>query len=159
VRHGGRDDFHDEAIVACDVVRLDDLGSIGQRRVQWLVLAARVLQPKKCHDAEAQPFGSQPELFAIVAETAEGVVGYATWSQAVSTWRGVYVHMDCLFLCPTARNGGIGASLVAVVQQVARDRGIAEIQWQTPEWNEGAIRFYDRLGGQRAAKQRFVLGA
>jgi ribosomal protein S18 acetylase RimI-like enzyme len=39
----------------------------------------------------------------------------------------------------------------------ARAQGCEALQWQTPVWNEGAIRFYDRLGATRLAKQRYTL--
>jgi RimJ/RimL family protein N-acetyltransferase len=39
----------------------------------------------------------------------------------------------------------------------ARALGLTEVQWQTPSWNEGAIRFYDRLGARARAKTRFTL--
>jgi hypothetical protein len=31
------------------------------------------------------------------------------------------------------------------------------VQWQTPAWNEGAIRFYDRIGAVSKEKLRFFL--
>ncbi|WP_324609629.1 hypothetical protein [Streptomyces sp. WM6386] len=67
------------------------------------------------------------------------VVGYATCSAEVSTWDGSeYLHMDCLFL----RHG---------------HRGLGQVQWQTPAWNEGAIRFYGRIGATSKDKRRFFL--
>ncbi|SCK59058.1 hypothetical protein H180DRAFT_05647 [Streptomyces sp. WMMB 322] len=35
--------------------------------------------------------------------------------------------------------------------------GLGEVQWQTPSWNEGAIRIYDRPGTTRQDKARFTL--
>ena len=35
--------------------------------------------------------------------------------------------------------------------------GIDEIQWQTPEWNADAARFYRRLGATETVKRRFAL--
>ncbi|MFI0774554.1 GNAT family N-acetyltransferase [Streptomyces sp. NPDC021212] len=39
----------------------------------------------------------------------------------------------------------------------ARDLGLTEIQWNTPAWNEGAVRFYERLGAQAKEKLRYTL--
>ena len=47
--------------------------------------------------------------------------------------------------------------MVEAVQCHRRQMGCANLQWQTPAWNEAAIRFYDRLGAGRLAKQRYTL--
>ncbi|WP_086770792.1 GNAT family N-acetyltransferase [Streptomyces bobili] len=98
-------------------------------------------------------------LRCLVAESPDGeVVGYATCVPALSTWDGLeYLHMDCLFLVPGQRGLGLGALLMDAVTAEARTLGLTEIQWQTPTWNEGAIRFYDRLGARAQEKTRFTL--
>ncbi|WP_441247435.1 N-acetyltransferase family protein [Kitasatospora sp. McL0602] len=101
----------------------------------------------------------EPRLRCLVAELPGGeVVGYATAAPELSTWEGrEYLHMDCLFLRDGTRGLGLGAQLVAAVAAEARVLGLAEVQWQTPEWNEGAVRFYGRLGAVAKAKLRFSL--
>ncbi|GAB7110440.1 GNAT family N-acetyltransferase [Streptomyces phaeofaciens JCM 4814] len=100
-----------------------------------------------------------PRLRALVAELPGGeVVGYATCSPVVSTWDArEYLHMDCLFLAPGHRGLGLGALLMDAVTEEARVLGLPEVQWQTPAWNEGAIRFYDRLGARGTDKRRYSL--
>lgn len=104
-------------------------------------------------------FGSpEPRLRCLVAELDGTVVGYATCSAEVSTWDGTeYLHMDCLFLRDGHRGLGIGESLMAAVRDEARALGLGQVQWQTPAWNEGAIRFYDRIGAVSKEKLRFFL--
>ncbi|MEU2288376.1 GNAT family N-acetyltransferase [Streptomyces sp. NPDC013178] len=100
-----------------------------------------------------------PRLRCLVAETPDGeVVGYASCAPELSTWDGCeYLHMDCLFLTPGHRGHGLGALLMDAVTAEARALGLTEVQWQTPVWNEGAIRFYDRLGAHAKEKVRFTL--
>ncbi|QIJ60894.1 GNAT family N-acetyltransferase [Streptomyces sp. JB150] len=104
---------------------------------------------------------SAPRLRCLVAEAPGGeVVGYATCAPEVSTWDGCeFLHMDCLFLDPDHRGRGLGARLMDAVLAEARALGLAEVRWQTPAWNEGAIRFYGRLGarGHAQEKVRFTL--
>ncbi len=38
----------------------------------------------------------------------------------------------------------------------AKLNNIQQLQWQTPDWNEAVIRFYNRVGATGCAKQRFV---
>ncbi|WP_328504488.1 GNAT family N-acetyltransferase [Streptomyces sp. NBC_00457] len=100
-----------------------------------------------------------PRLRCLVAELPGGeLVGYATCAPEISTWEGSeYLHMDCLFLAPGHRGLGLGPLLMDAVVDEARQLGITEVQWQTPAWNEGAVRFYDRLGARAKEKLRYTL--
>lgn len=85
-------------------------------------------------------------------------VGYASATLDCATLTArPFVHLDCLYLDPAARGQGLGLALLDAVVGHARALGCAQLQWQTPEWNERAIRFYDRLGATRLAKQRYTL--
>lgn len=101
----------------------------------------------------------RPRLRCLVAELPGGeVAGYATCAPELSTWEArEYLHLDCLFLAPDHRGGGLGALLVDAVVAEARALGLTEVQWQTPVWNEGAARFYDRLGARAKEKLRYSL--
>ena len=65
--------------------------------------------------------------------------------------------MDCLYLREEARGAGLGPHLVREIAQLARQLGCSTVQWQTPIWNERAIRFYQRLGAIGKQKVRFFL--
>jgi GNAT superfamily N-acetyltransferase len=105
-------------------------------------------------------FGPAPaRLRLLVAEVAGELVGYASCAPELSTWEGrEYLHLDCLFVRAGVRGGGVGVRLVEAVVAEARALGYGEVQWQTPEWNEGAVRFYRRLGAVAKPKLRFSLG-
>ncbi|GAA2637939.1 GNAT family N-acetyltransferase [Actinomadura fulvescens] len=98
-------------------------------------------------------------LRCFVAESADGeIVGYASCASELATWSGAeYLHMDCLFLRDGYRGLRLGPMLVEAVLAEARALGLDQVQWQTPAWNEGAIRFYDRLGAQGQEKRRYSL--
>jgi len=103
-------------------------------------------------------FTAEPRLHAKVAELDGQLVGYATASLEVETWQATeFLHMDCLFLLESARGAGVGGMLLAAVRQLASDLGLDEVQWQTPDWNDGAVRFYDRTGAVKRGKYRYVL--
>ncbi|MEU1040055.1 GNAT family N-acetyltransferase [Streptomyces sp. NPDC005907] len=104
-------------------------------------------------------FGPGARLRCLVAESGDGeLVGYATCAPELSTWDGAeYLHMDCLYLREGQRGLGLGPLLMEAVLAEARALGLGEVQWQTPVWNEGAIRFYDRLGASGQGKRRYSL--
>jgi GNAT superfamily N-acetyltransferase len=107
----------------------------------------------------AAMFSHAPRLYAWVAMVDEIHVGFATAALEYSTWSASdYLHMDCLFVKASQRGLRIGAGLLKCVVQLASERGLQEVQWQTPSWNSDAARFYRREGGIDQQKLRFVLG-
>lgn len=104
-------------------------------------------------------FTTPAQLLAWIAtDEADRPIGYATATIDYSTWRArEFMHLDCLFVDAAARGGGIGRALIDAVCDTAREAGIDEVQWQTPDWNVAAQRFYMRLGADGRAKTRFTL--
>ena len=103
-------------------------------------------------------FADEPRLYCLIAEQGNEVLGYATYMYEFSTWdAGFYAHMDCLYLRPQARGLGIGEALVQEIAKAAKAQGCSLIQWQTPDFNVRAIKFYHRLGAKAKSKQRFYL--
>ncbi|MGH8079654.1 MAG: GNAT family N-acetyltransferase, partial [Lysobacter sp.] len=101
--------------------------------------------------------GPSPRLQAWLALESGAVLGYAAASLEFSTWAArEFVHLDCLYLREAARNRGLGRRLLAQVLAFARRRGCAQVQWQTPRWNRGAIGFYRREGAVLRNKARFT---
>ncbi|MBL0739989.1 GNAT family N-acetyltransferase [Chryseolinea lacunae] len=102
-------------------------------------------------------FGDVPKLHGWLVEVDGNVAGYCTFTFDYSTWdAGEYLHMDCLFLQPSARGYGIGRAIMKQLEKEAQQRDCINMQWQTPSFNERAIRFYERLGASKAEKNRFT---
>ncbi|MDR7307643.1 GNAT superfamily N-acetyltransferase [Rhodoferax saidenbachensis] len=98
------------------------------------------------------------QLHAWLLEQGGSPMGYASVTLDFATLSGQrYAHLDCLYLTPAARNQGGGLALMQAVQAYARAQGSTTLQWQTPAWNRGAMRFYARLGARAYAKQRYTL--
>lgn len=111
----------------------------------------------KLEKLEELLFCERPRLHCLVAQVGDEVIGYATFADEISTWTaGSYIHVDCLFVQAPFRGVGIGEKLMREIRRHAADRNLA-MQWQTPSFNERAIRFYLRLGAERKEKIRFYL--
>ena len=92
-------------------------------------------------------FGAQPAAEAVIAENAEGPVGFALFFHNFSTWKGRRgLYLEDLYVTPEARGAGVGAALLRHLAGLALDRGCARFEWSVLDWNEGAIRFYRALG-------------
>ncbi|WP_140654867.1 GNAT family N-acetyltransferase [Rhodanobacter glycinis] len=97
-------------------------------------------------------------LTVWLAEANGKAIGYVTATSEFSTWSASdFLHMDCLFVREGCRGMGVGAALLATLVGFAHERGYAEVQWQTPDWNTEAERFYRREGALAQCKLRFSL--
>lgn len=103
-------------------------------------------------------FSDQPDLKCLVALKNNVIVGYATYMKQFSTWdAGYYIYMDCLFLQEGARGAGIGELLMMRIKAEAAKSDCNLIQWQTPDFNTRAMKFYRRIGAYSKTKERFFL--
>lgn len=103
-------------------------------------------------------FAGNPKLFCLVVKKEEKLIGYATYMKQYSTWDAdEYIYMDCLFMDESARGLGLGEQLVRRIQAEGKKLGCTLVQWQTPEFNVRAIKFYKRIGATSKDKERFFL--
>jgi GNAT superfamily N-acetyltransferase len=94
-------------------------------------------------------FGPRPVIETLLAYFAGEPVGFALYFETYSTFRGRRgIHLEDLFVEPSHRGQGIGASLLAAVAKEARERE-GWLQWLVLGWNQPAIEFYQRLGADR----------
>jgi len=102
----------------------------------------------------------QPAAHCLVVELEGKLIGYATYMKQYSTWDAAfYIYMDCLFMTADSRGRGIGEQLMDRIKQETKNLGCSLIQWQTPEFNTRAIKFYQRIGATSKSKERFFLEA
>ncbi len=92
-------------------------------------------------------FGPTPAAEAIIADGADGPLGFALFFHNFSTWKGRRgLYLEDLYVTPDARGQGVGAALLRHLAGLALDRGCARFEWSVLDWNEGALRFYRTLG-------------
>ena len=92
-------------------------------------------------------FGAKPVVEAVVAERGARVVAFALFFTNFSTFLakpGLY--LEDLFVEPAQRGQGIGQALLEHLARLAASRGYGRFEWSVLDWNEGAIRFYQRMG-------------
>lgn len=112
----------------------------------------------KSEKLERDLFSKHPKLYCLVVESANRLIGYASYTVQYSTWDACeYIYMDCLFMTEEARGFGIGEQLVRRIQREGKISEISLLQWQTPDFNIRAIKFYNRIGASSKSKERFFL--
>ena len=98
-----------------------------------------------------QLFGPRPTAEAVVAEVAapdgRRVVGFALFFTNFSTFLGLPgLYLEDLYVQPAYRNLGLGKLLLEHLGRLAVQRGCGRFEWSVLDWNESAIRFYERMG-------------
>lgn len=92
-------------------------------------------------------FGARPAAEALVAEDAGRIVGYALFFHNYSTFlgkRGLY--LEDLYVQPSQRGTGLGTAMLRTLAAIAVERQCARFEWTVLDWNEPAIRFYEKMG-------------
>lgn len=97
-----------------------------------------------------------PPFTCLVVETEDGIQGYCTYMSQFDSWYGEpHMSVDALFLRESLRGASIGKALMEKVKDEAKKLGYASVRLMTPSDNAGAIKFYEKLGGQPASKLWF----
>ena len=92
-------------------------------------------------------FGDKPVAEALVAEAEGRVVAFALFFTNFSTFLakpGLY--LEDLYVQPAQRGSGIGQALLTRLGAIAVARGYGRFEWSVLDWNENAIRFYEKMG-------------
>ncbi len=101
-------------------------------------------------------FGESPSVRCLVVVEENTIIGYATYMKQFSTWDAhFYIYLDCLFLLKETRGKGLGTAVMEKVKECAKIENCTSIQWQTPDFNTKAIKFYKKMGGVSKTKERF----
>jgi GNAT superfamily N-acetyltransferase len=92
-------------------------------------------------------FGPRPVVEAYVGEAGGEVVAFALYFTNFSTFLGKPgLYLEDLYVRPAHRGAGIGRALLERLGALAVERGCGRFEWSVLDWNENAIRFYEKMG-------------
>jgi len=84
---------------------------------------------------------------ALIVELDGEAVGYAIFFTTFSSFEcrsGVWI--EDIYVRPSARRGGIGRAVMEQIVALTLERGHIRLEWTALDWNEPALRFYEKLG-------------
>lgn len=91
-------------------------------------------------------FGARPRFRVLIAEIGGLPAGYALFFDCYSSLRGHGIFLEDLFVRPAFRGQRVGRALLAHVARITEDANCFGIMFNVLDWNDGAIKFYRRIG-------------
>ena len=75
-------------------------------------------------DLEQSLFGTNPQVYCLIAELENEVTGFAVWHLNYSTWLGKHgIYLEDLYVDPKYRGQGHGKALLRKLAQICVERG------------------------------------
>ena len=96
-------------------------------------------------EMERDGFGETPVFHFFVAESEVKIIGIALYYIKYSTWKGKCIFLEDIIVTEAFRKSGIGKKLFDEVVKVAKQLNVRRLEWQVLEWNEPAIKFYEKV--------------
>ncbi|WP_396153649.1 GNAT family N-acetyltransferase [Flavobacterium sp.] len=107
-------------------------------------------------DLERDGFGENPLFHTFVAEMNDEIIGMALYYYRYSTWKGKTIHLEDLIVKEAHRGTGAGLALYTeIIKQGKKDK-VRRLEWNVLDWNEPAIRFYEKSGAKVLEDWRVV---
>lgn len=100
-------------------------------------------------------FGPEAFVEALVAEGRGNYAGYALFYPNYASFRGQRgYYLEDLYITAEARGSGLGEAFLRQIARRGSARGFKRIDFQVLDWNDPAIRFYEKLGAYRDDTER-----
>jgi GNAT superfamily N-acetyltransferase len=87
---------------------------------------------------------------ALILELAGEAIGYAIFFTTFSSFEcrsGIWI--EDVYVRPDQRRDGIGRAVMEQIAALALERGHVRLEWTALDWNEPALRFYEKLGATK----------
>lgn len=84
----------------------------------------------------------------LVLEKEGKIIGMALYYISYSTWKGRCLYLEDFYIQPKHRRSGGGKLLFDALLEEANRLNVKRMDWQVLEWNEPAIRFYEKIGAE-----------
>ena len=94
-------------------------------------------------------FGDRPLAEALIGEHQGVPISFALFFYNFSTFLGkAGIYLEDLYVKPQYRRNGFGRRMLAHIARLTKERNCGRFEWSVLDWNEPAIRTYDRLNAR-----------
>ena len=92
-------------------------------------------------------FGLNSPAEVQIAFDKKQTLGFALYFRTFSTFLGrPGIYLEDLYVRESARGKGVGEALLRRTAQRTREIGGGRLEWSVLNWNEPAIKFYQKMG-------------
>lgn len=92
-------------------------------------------------------YGERDNFRTLIAEDEnKQVIGICLYYIAYSSWKGRILFLDDIVIDEPYRSQGVGTLLMNALFNICKEEHIKQMRWQVLDWNEQAIKFYEKLG-------------
>lgn len=92
-------------------------------------------------------YGERDNFRTLIAEDEnKQVIGICLYYIAYSSWKGRILFLDDIVVDEPYRSLGVGTLLMNALFNICKEEHIKQMRWQVLDWNEPAIKFYEKLG-------------
>lgn len=94
-------------------------------------------------------FSPEAVAKALICEDDGQAIGFAVYFYSYSTWLGKNgLYLEDLYVNPEQRGKGAGQLLFKRLAQLAVENDCPRFEWRVLDWNETAIKFYEKMGAE-----------
>jgi GNAT superfamily N-acetyltransferase len=94
-------------------------------------------------------FAERPAAEVLIGEMEGRPAAFALFFHNFSTFLGKPgIYLEDLFVRPEFRGRGLGKAMLVYLAGLAKERGCGRLEWWVLDWNQQAIRFYEKLGAR-----------
>jgi GNAT superfamily N-acetyltransferase len=99
---------------------------------------------------KAGALSGTPRYAAYIGRVDGIAVAYVTFFFTYSTFLArPTLYLEDIFVLDEYRNRGIGRQMFDLCRGRAKECGCGRMEWMVLTWNEPAIQFYEKCGGER----------
>ena len=100
-------------------------------------------------DIRKSLFGERPFAEALIGEHQKNPISFALFFYNFSTFKGKPgIYLEDLYVKPAYRGMGFGRRMLVHIARLAKERNCARFEWSVLNWNEPAIRTYEKLNAE-----------
>ena len=100
-------------------------------------------------DIRQSLFGDRPVAETLIGELDGVAISFALFFYNFSTFLGKPgIYLEDLYVKPDYRSNGFGRKMLAHIARLAKERNCGRFEWSVLDWNNPAIRTYDRLNAR-----------
>ena len=100
-------------------------------------------------------FGLNSCVEGLLAFAGEKPIGYALFYENFASFRGQRgFYLEDLYVKPEFRGHKVGETLLKRIAEIAESRNFERIDFLVLDWNEAAIKFYEKFGAKGDESER-----